>query len=260
MSLLKGYIQEVLGEKLYNQLGYQYFRMSHPAFKQSLARLQSMRNRHSGSRCFVIGNGPSLKQTDLAKLRNEYTFGLNRIYLLFPKLGFPTTYHVMVNKLVVTQFGNEVIQQVPGIKFISYDARHWITPDKNIIFLYSRNGPHFYKDISKGIWQGATVTYVAMQIAFHLGFEKVILIGVDHSFSTQGEPHKTILSERNDTDHFDPQYFGKGVRWQLPDLETSEIAYRLANQAFREENRQIVDATIGGKLDIFPKVDYETLF
>jgi hypothetical protein len=234
--------------------------MFHKEFKKSSQSIKTLRNTHHGSRCFIIGNGPSLRKTDLAKLRNEYTFGLNRIYLLFPEMGFPTTYHVTVNKLVINQFGNEVIQQVPGKKFISYDARHWITPDKNTIFIYSRNGPYFYKDISKGIWQGATVTYVAMQIAFYLGFQKVILIGVDHNFSTQGQPHKTVISDRNDTDHFDPNYFGKGVRWQLPDLDTSEMAYRLANMAFREENREIVDATIGGKLSIFPKVEYKTLF
>lgn len=219
-----------------------------------------MQDRHRGNKCFIIGNGPSLRKMDLSKLKDEYTFGLNRIYLLFPALGFSTTYHVMVNKLVAEQFGEEILQNVPCEKFISYDARPWITPDRNTIFLYSRNGPRFYKDISKGIWQGATVTYAAMQIAYHLGFEQVILIGVDHSFITQGAAHKTVTGDHQDENHFDPNYFGKGVRWQLPDLETSEFAYRLAKNAFAEDHREIMDATVDGKLDVFPKVQYETLF
>ena len=59
---------------------------------------------------------------------------------------------------------------------------------------------------------------------------------------------------------FIPGYFGKGFRWQLPDFETSEIGYRLARQAYEGAGRQVLDATIGGKLTIFPKVEYESLF
>ena len=99
-----------------------------------------------------------------------------------------------------------------------------------------------------------------MQLAFHMGFQKVILVGVDHSFTTQGKPHAEIVSQGNDPNHFSPAYFGKGFKWQLPDLETSEIAYHLADQAFKADGREIVDATNGGKLTIFPKVDYSSLF
>jgi hypothetical protein len=99
-----------------------------------------------------------------------------------------------------------------------------------------------------------------MQLAYHLGFQKVILIGVDHSFTTQGKPHQAVVSQGDDPNHFSPNYFSKGFRWQLPDLETSEAAYRLAHQAFEADGREIVDATIGGKLTIFPKVDYSSLF
>ena len=99
-----------------------------------------------------------------------------------------------------------------------------------------------------------------MQLAYHMGFSEVILLGVDHSFTMQGKPHTAVVSEGDDPNHFAPNYFGKGFKWQLPDLETSEIAYRMAKQAFESDGRRIVDATIGGKLTVFPKVDYETLF
>ena len=60
-------------------------------WSENRSRLEVYRDLHRGKRCFVIGNGPSLKQTDLSLLKNEFTFGLNRIYLLFPELGFTTT-------------------------------------------------------------------------------------------------------------------------------------------------------------------------
>ena len=63
-----------------------------------------------------------------------------------------------------------------------------------------------------------------------------------------------------DINHFHPEYFGKGVRWNLPDLEKSEIAYQLAKKEFENDGRRIIDATVDGKLKIFPKYEYKKLF
>ncbi|HEY4692442.1 MAG TPA: hypothetical protein VIH16_03340, partial [Bellilinea sp.] len=76
----------------------------------------------------------------------------------------------------------------------------------------------------------------------------------------QGTPNTTVTSSGEDPNHFSGAYFGKGFRWQLPDLETSERGYRNARLAFEADGRQAVDATVGGKLTIFPKVDYNSLF
>ncbi len=230
-----------------------------PRYQASVKRLQALRNRHLGQRCFIIGNGPSLKQTDLTLLKNEFTFGLNRIYLLFDQMGFATTYSVTVNRLVIEQCGRE-LAGMPCPKFISWHARDLIDFSDDMMFLHSRDEPSFYTDVTRGVWEGATVTYVAMQVAYHLGFQKAILVGVDHSFATQGQPNSTVVSEGDDPNHFDPHYFGKGFRWQLPDLETSELAYRIARWHYSVAGREIVDATIGGKLQVFPKVEYQSLF
>ena len=99
-----------------------------------------------------------------------------------------------------------------------------------------------------------------MQLAFHMGFKQVILIGVDHSFATQGKPNTTVVSGGDDPNHFNPDYFGKGFRWQLPDLDTSEVAYTMAREAYKSAGREIIDATVDGKLTVFPKVNFESLF
>src|SRR6185437_15563096 len=91
-------------------------------------------------------------------------------------------------------------------------------------------------------------------------FRDVVLIGVDHSFTTAGPPHKVVTSSGADPNHFDASYFGAGYRWQLPDLERSEIAYRLARDAYEAAGGSIVDATVGGRLTIFPKADFTALF
>jgi len=87
--------------------------------------LPRLKDIHKGRRAFIIGNGPSLRQTDLSKLKNEFTFGLNRIYLLFPELGFHTTYLVSINDLVIEQFKDEILAQ-PLPKFLAWHShRHF---------------------------------------------------------------------------------------------------------------------------------------
>jgi hypothetical protein len=219
----------------------------------------ALKDKHKGQRCFIIGNGPSLKNTDLTLLENEVTFGLNRIYLLFNRIGFCTTYFVSVNKLVIEQCAHD-IESLACPKFIGWRARGLIEFTDDMMFLLFKPGVAFCADITRGVSEGATVTYVALQISYYLGFDKVILVGVDHSFTTQGKPHTKVVSQGDDPNHFDSQYFGKGFRWQLPDLETAEQAYRTAKFHFERAGREIVDATIGGRLQVFPKVDYQSLF
>jgi len=225
--------------------------------QQELTRFKDL---HRGQRCFIIGNGPSLNQTNLQLLENEITFGMNRIYLLFPELGFQTSYFVSINTLVLEQCRKDIL----GLKmprFITWRARRWFD-QKGIYFLDTdyTDPPSFSKDIRGRIFEGSTVTYVALQIAYFMGFEQVILVGIDHSFTTQGEPNETVISKGADLDHFNSNYFGKGFRWQLPDLKASEIGYQLAKSAYESEGRNVLDATIGGKLQVFPKVDYLSLF
>jgi hypothetical protein len=232
----------------------------HPLRRMSIKQLGTYKDIHKNQRCFIIGNGPSLKKTDLSKLHNEYTFGMNRIYLLFPELGFKTSYYLSVNSLVIEQCAQDIIN-MPVPRFLSWRAHRYIEDPEGISFLHTTySGPKFSRDARMRLWEGATVTYVALQLVYFMGFNTVILIGVDHSFNTKGTPNKTVISTGDDPDHFDPRYFGKGFRWQLPDLETSEKAYRMARDAFESDNRQVLDATVEGKLTVFPKLKYETLF
>ncbi len=229
--------------------------------RASVQALRSYQGRHRGSRCFILGNGPSLGKMDLTPLKDEITFGLNRIYLLFPEIGFSTTYLVSVNTLVIEQCAEE-LKSLSIPKFISWRGRRWMGMDPGTIFTdtdYTLPETFSY-DATGRIYEGCTVTYVALQLAFHMGIEQAILIGVDHYFATKGPPNAVVVSQGEDPDHFDSEYFGKGFRWQLPDLECAERAYALAREAYESHGRQVLDATVGGKLEVFPKVDYEELF
>lgn len=229
--------------------------------RRALRTLAELRDRHRGERCFILGNGPSLKDTDLTRLRGEVTFGMNRIYLAFPEMGFATSYFVSVNTLVIEQCAAE-IRALTMPKFLTWRSRQWMAGDPGVVFLDTdyTGAPTFARDVRGRVFEGSTVTYVALQLAYHMGFAEVILVGVDHRFSTQGAPNTTVVARAGDPDHFSPAYFGPGFRWQLPDLEASEAAYRVARAAFEADGRRVLDATVGGNLSVFPKVAYGSLF
>lgn len=224
-------------------------------------RLLKYKNKHKGERCVIIGNGPSLNKMDLSFLKHEICFGTNRIYLGFDKWDFRPTYYVSVNKLVLDQSADQ-IRELSCPKFLSDRGLCFLEPSENQIFIKTSNykGDFFSTDPQQGIKEGNTVTYVALQIAYYMGFETVILIGVDHNFTTKGTPHKEVVSSSEDPNHFHPDYFGKGAKWNLPDLEGSEQHYKLANVYFKADNRKIIDATLDGKCTIFPKKHYKDVF
>ncbi|HVN56288.1 MAG TPA: 6-hydroxymethylpterin diphosphokinase MptE-like protein [Anaerolineaceae bacterium] len=245
----------------YNRGRHRWAQVSQGQWAANKERLAAYQDSIQGGRCFIIGNGPSLNKMDLSPLKNEITFGLNRIYLAFPKLGFATTYLVSTNDLVLEQCAAEM-SATPSTRFVTWRARRWFAGDANTLFLDTDfTGPeNFSGNLTGRLFEGFTVTYTALQIAFSMGFSQAILIGVDHNFTTQGLANATVVSLGDDPNHFAPNYFGKGFRWQLPDLEGSERAYRLAQEAYTRAGREVLDATVDGKLTIFPKVDYRTLF
>ncbi|MCA9228889.1 MAG: DUF115 domain-containing protein, partial [Planctomycetales bacterium] len=217
------------------------------------AYLRRFKDIHRGQRCVIIGNGPSLKRTEMSLLKNEFTFGLNRIYLMFDDLGFATTYHVATNKYVVEQCGDD-LRELDSPLFTFTKNRRFLDGFHDVGYLHRIMGTWFSRDLSRGVCGGYTVTYVAMQLAYYMGFTDVVLVGVDHRFAATGEPNQLVESVGPDTSHFDPTYFGKGMKWQLPDLENSEISYGLARRAFEEDGRRIVDSTVDGALEVFPKI------
>lgn len=143
--------------------------------------------------------------------------------------------------------------------FTTITNRDLLGDGNSVGYLNRIAGPWFSRDASRGICEGYTVTYVAMQLAYYMGFSEVILVGVDHKFAVQGKPNQLVESTGADASHFDPRYFAQGFKWQLPDLDNSEISYTLARDMFERSGRRIVDATVGGALDIFPKVQLEQI-
>jgi hypothetical protein len=227
-------------------------------------RLLALRNRYAGRRAFVIGNGPSLRDTDVRKLRDEVTIGSNGIFLLFEETGFQPTFYTVEDRLVAEDRASTINHLTGMIKVFPMDLRGWLEPDEDTIYVnFLRqypSFPHFSADFVRKVYFGGTVTFLNLQLAYYLGAREVYLIGVDHSYQPPAEVDdqegNVILSRSEDVNHFDPNYFGPGFRWHDPKVDRMEQAYREAKDFFETHDGRIHNATVGGKLEVFPRVEY----
>ena len=234
-----------------------------PFAAENRRRISQFHGIHAGERCFIVANGPSLQNTDLDLLVDEKTFGMNRIYLNFDRSSFRPSYYVAFNELVLEQFSTE-ISKLEMPKFLNWSRHSCFDPHNlNTVFLKSNMAlrDSFQTQLTKPFVVGSSVTYAALQIAYYMGFQQVILIGLDHKYSEAGTPNQTeTRSTAQDASHFHPDYFPKGIRWQLPDLLRSEYDFQIARDAFEKDGREILDATVGGHCSIFKKIQYHSLF
>ena len=248
---------------------YEYYK-KYQTRKKPLTSIIPFHNIHKGQRCFIIGGGPSLKKIDPRPLKKEITFGVNSIFLIFDWLGFQPTYYCVEDWFVyedrfkdILAFVTEPICFFP-LQFLNtkFDRKNHIYYRAIYEFDSNPDWPKFSKDPSKLLWIGGTVTYVCMQLAFYMGFSEVYLIGMDHSYvkpkhvETNG---KEWTSHGDDPNHFHPAYFGKGYRWHDPDVERMGKAYCKAKSVYENSDRIILNATVGGKLEIFERKRFEEI-
>lgn len=220
-------------------------------------------------RIFVLGNGPSLKKTDLSLLKDEITIGFNGIFL---HKTFKPTIHIVEDHLVAEDRKNEIMEFDCPVKMFPSYLGYCIDPQPNTIFLNHLPRKSFpvdtdFSDNAEEIsYTGGTVTYTGLQVAASLGFDEIILIGVDASYKVENVERSTdygtgvLCSKADDINHFDPSYFGKGYRWHDPNVHTMLQAYRKVRNYAEINGKKILNATIGGELEVFPRVNYWDLF
>lgn len=228
------------------------------------------KNKHLNERCFIIGNGPSLNLLDLSLLKNEITFGVNAIYTNHDKMGFYPTYYTVEDIFVAEDRSDEINNYDKSVKFFGNYLKYCLTEDKkthwlNVQFKYDDRYklPNFSKNASRFVWTGGTVSYLNLQLAFYMGFKEVYLIGFDHSYTIPDHVKMEgadILSNGDDVNHFNKDYFGKGKRWHDPMVDRMEKSYIKAKQIFENDNKKIFNATKGGMLEVFDRINYENLF
>lgn len=221
----------------------------------------SMKNKHQGQRCFIIGNGPSLRIDDLERLHelDEICFAFNKIYLAFDNTNFRPSYYIVEDLLVASETKREILDLENFQKFFPYDYKYFLNGASNSCFYYF-NWANFYPGRPLftcnpfDLHWGATVTYTALQFAIYFGCNPIYLLGVDFFFV---EP-KSIDATRNDVlisegeqNHFHPGYRCKGEKWYAPKLDHQKKAFEAAQDYSESHGIRIINATRNTQLDVF---------
>jgi len=234
----------------------------------STQRLRKLRNAYKGRRGWVVGNGPSLTQLDLSLLSDEVTFCANGIWLLFDQLQWRPTFYVVEDGFVAED-NAETINAIHGpIKVFPRDLQTILTSDENTFYVDFVRGdypgfPCFSDRCDQEVFWGGTVTYMCLQLAHYLGCNPIYLIGMDMSYKVPDYVEKdgiTIVSREADVNHFHPDYFGPGKRWHHPRVDRMFRCLEHAAQHLSAQGVRVYNATSGGKLEVFPRAQYEDVF
>ena len=224
----------------------------------SRQHLREVKDSQKGKSALILCNGPSLNRVDFEAVERSGVFviGLNKINLLYDRTTLRPHSIVCVNPHVIEQ-NADYFNSTEIPLYLAKQAVHPrpIVPQReNVTYLYQyeeMRGP--VGDVTNVVVTGATVTTVALQLAIHMGFSKIGLVGCDHNFASKGEAHKAVKAGDKDPDHFHPEYFSKGVTWQLPDLVESELFYGRTRTLAERLDRRILNCTEGGKLEVFER-------
>ena len=231
--------------------------------------LAAYKNRYAGQRCFIVANGPSLRAADLDLLHQckEVTFGMNRIYKFFDQTQWRPTYYVCEDELIAQSQQTEINAIEAQAKFIPIELKWWHGVDIDGACYFHLNYakdqcyPYgFSTDIAHQLDCRGTVTFSCMQLAVYMGFTEIYLLGVDHNYRVTIDIHGNIVTDPNAKDYFCEGYDNDIKDQVVHDMGNNTRAYMDAKKFCDTTGRAtIYNATRGGKLEVFERVDLDML-
>ena len=234
-------------------------------------RIQEYKNKYIGKRCFIVGNGPSLRVEDLNKIytNKDISMGANYIYTVFEKTKWRPNYYFCQDpdalELIIPTV--EKFNDIDGI-FIDIDGRkyekcnnpriihtYW-TNKKYVINRYNDKSSHISVDVSKYFSIGYTVLFSALQFAIYCGINEIYLLGIDFNYSRRYDKWGRIHINEDVNDYFDR----KTRRGAALIYESTLYAWQQAKEYGDKHGIMIKNATRGGNLEVFDRVSFDSLF
>ncbi len=225
---------------------------------------KSCKNMYEGRRCFIIGNGPSLRAEDLDMLKDEITFASNRIYYIFDQTEWRPTYYMCIDKGIVSSNYKEIKELDLDNKLLINYAHKYIGDDPSVKYMIMssvmlpkrKRLKKISSDISKYFSPVHTVTCSAMELAMYMGFKEIYLLGVDNSYNIKKSGTEYVV----DSD----SYF-KGMKHETVTIgnantiESRDYLYELFNREAKKRGIKIYNATRGGMLEVYKRVSFDEI-
>jgi len=232
---------------------------------------ETLKDSLSGHRGFVIGNGPSLKYTDLEMLKKEITIASNKIYLAFEKVSWRPSFYTVADPLVWSKIKLQIPDSLSTVHLPSYIEKS--SSNCNVYqwncfgnYAGDGNGNHlgpidFSDNITSGLYGTCTVTFDNLQFAAHLGLSPIFIIGCDHYYRGEKDVIKDVVVEVGKCqNHFHPLYRTEGEIVNPAPISVMERGYKEAKKFSDSSETKIFNATRGGHLEVFERVEFNDLF
>lgn len=249
-------------------------------------RLEKYNNIHKGERCFILASGPSINTQDLSKLENEICIGVSQFFLHPEIATIKPQYHCFApqhapfkddtNTIIFNNYIRNYtfpVKAFVGTSNYEYSYENFLNKnpqypvDAEYVY-YTKSTPisenNQYDEriwnISKHPFSLRTVIYLAIQLAFKMGFKEIYLLGVDHDYLsdiTRTSNHHFYNCEQSYDDKVVLSQFTR-ERW-FAEYYNRWKEYRLIKEYLNHHNVNIHNATNGGMLDVFPRVNYDDI-
>jgi len=221
--------------------------------------LQKYKDKYKGKQCFVVATGPSLNIEDLNKLNKKITFSMNSIVKLMNDNKWNPTFYGIQDKEVYKVFNNEIdrIDKEKSTILISGDISKNKARYKNMVSFplncayhqYEIRKDRFYAKFSDNsyavVYDGYSITYSLIEIAMYMGFNKIYLLGADCNFLKTGKNHFIEYNLR------DRRIETAGKR--------NLVGYNKIKEEAKKSGVEIFNATRGGSLEVFPRVNLDDI-
>lgn len=251
------HLREIIGEsdRIINA-----FNLAEDKNRYFSPELLRFKNIHEGDTCFIIGLGPSLRADDLSLLYENHiiSFSVNEIAKIYEETEWRPEYFVMTDKNAFSYASLAHPEQLCKNNAFLTEAQEefWSRnrSEKNIKFHRRQNLPDmeeefFSEDVAKVCGNGGTCIYICLQIAVYMGFKNIYLLGMDLVDMSQG------VNQLPTYKHF------------YQEEETSRLwldlilkGYKSARKYADTHHIHIYNATRGGYLEIFDRVDFDSIF
>lgn len=232
--------------------------------------ISKYKNAFSGRRCFFIGNGPSLRADDLTLLYEfkDITFAFNRIYNIFDDTLWRPDFYISQDEKMLAGCEKQVSQLELPVKFIPIQMKWYYKINIDGALYFNMNWKQkedyeefiFSDDAAKELVCANTGMYTAAQLAVYMGFSEIYLIGVDHRFQISKNNKGEIIVDNTVKDYFCEKYNEDKQNLYIPNVEKSTETYLAMKKNCDQRGVRVYNATRGGRLEVFPRRDFDQLF
>lgn len=225
--------------------------------------LAALKDLHVGQRAWIIGNGPSVRLEDLARIpKGDIVFCFNRFYLSYDDNPLREDYVVSADTLMIEDFGQDMIDISTGLPLFCIRPEQVSGLDGDCVRLIPGNAsvPLFSYDPAQFVSVGGSSVFVALQMAWHMGLRDVVLYGMDYSFTAklQRDPRFPFPVSYDEGNHFIKSY-RSAKPWCPPTWRDISAGFLNARIAFELTGGRITNATRGGRLETFERVDFDEI-